>query len=272
MNNDHSDLYSSISPKYIMELIPKVENALWEMFDTSKYKKVKQYILKWHEENQGYNIHDYWENFSIVYKNGVIDLSETLSQMPNDILIKIVIDLGIDTPGFLPIVPKFKNILKDKNQNAFQSFERAIKNTHENPDEAISLANSTLEGIIKTILSDETFSDLQYNSRDTLYELTKEVLNRFKMYPKMHQEMDEVRNIGSGLLTACQNIEKLRSTKTNSHGKAQEDYIIAEMLWANFIVNSVATIGIFLTEFFEKKYMPDVKVKEKEINPDDIPF
>lgn len=263
--------YNSISPKFIVLLVPKIEKFLWDMFDESKYKNVLHYIQRWHE-GDGYN----WENFTIYFLDEKIDLSKTLHQMPSDLLIKIAIDLGIDTPGFLPTIPTFKNVLRDHNQNAFLSFERAIKNVNENPDEAISLANSTLEGIIKTILSDERFADIPYNSRDTLYDLTQDILKRFKMYPGTHQEIDEIRKIGSGLLTACQNIENLRSTKTKSHGKTHKDYIIKETLWANFIVNAVTTIGLFLSEFFEKKYKPIPIIKDKskneEITPDDIPF
>jgi hypothetical protein len=152
--------YSDISPKYIMELIPKVENVLWGMSDKAKYQNVRRYIEKFHEEGDSWNNSD--ENFHIYYsdedsKN--IDLAETLHRMPSSLLIKIAIDLGIDTPGFLPVVPQFKNILKDQNQNAYQNFERATKNVYENPDQAVSLASSTLEGIIKTILTDVTFKD-----------------------------------------------------------------------------------------------------------------
>ena len=256
-----------ISPKYFMSLIPKVENALWNLFDKSKYKNVKRYILKWHLGD--YNS----ENFHIYYDNDQIDLAETLYSMPSELIIKIAIDIGVDTPGFLPSIPTFKNVLKDKNQNAFQSFERAIKNVSENPDEAVSLANATLEGIIKTVLSSEQFSDLEYNSRDTLYALSQTILKRFKIYPGAQKEIDEIQKIASGLLTACQNIESLRSTKTKSHGKTNDDYIITDTLWANFVVNSVATIGLFVSEYFEKKYKVAItEDKKEEIVPDDIPF
>lgn len=260
-----------------MELAPKVENALWDLFDNAKYLKVKHYILKWHRsEEDGFNS---WENFRVYYQGGLdqkIDLAETLYNMPNDILIRIAIDLGIDTPALLPSVPQFKNILKDKNENAHQTFDRAIKNVFDHPDEAVSLANSALEGVIKSILSDDTFKGVSYNPKATLYDLTQVVLKQFKAFPDKDHELEEVSRIGSGLMTASQNIETLRSTKTKSHGKAKDDYIITDPLWAHFVVNSVATIGLFITQYFETKYKPAVqelnKPEPKEVSLDEIPF
>lgn len=47
--------YKDISPKYIMELVPKIEEVLWNMFDNSRYQNVRRYIEQWHEEYEGYN-------------------------------------------------------------------------------------------------------------------------------------------------------------------------------------------------------------------------
>ena len=147
-------MYSmDISPKYMMDLIGRLEPAIWDMFDTSKYVNVEQYIQKWHwSDGDGWA---YQENFEIYYKDKNIDLGKTLHGMPADIVIKIAIDVGIDTPNFLPSIPTFKNVLKEQNQNAYQNFERAIKHVYDNPDMSVSLASATLEGIIKTILTSE---------------------------------------------------------------------------------------------------------------------
>jgi len=258
--------YNYISPKYIVMLIPEIEKELWKLFDAAKYKNVLRYIRRWHEYDQN------WENFSIVFNsNNDIDLAETLHNMPNDILIKVAIDLGIDTPGFLPSISEFRNILKEKNENAFQSFDRALKNVSENPDEAISLANSALEGIVKSILSSGYFKNFIYNPKDTLYDLVQAILKQFKLYPVKEPELEEINNIASSLLKASKNIEDLRSTKTKTHGKSEEEYIISDSLWANFIVNSVATIGLFLVQYFNQKYNYSAK-ENTEIDIEEIPF
>jgi hypothetical protein len=36
-----------ISPKYQMKLVEEVENALWNMFTTSKYYNIEKYLEKW---------------------------------------------------------------------------------------------------------------------------------------------------------------------------------------------------------------------------------
>lgn len=249
----------------MIELVPKVEEVIWALFDTSKYKNVKRYIQKWHEED-GYN----WENFTIYYKEENIDLSETLYSMSNDLLIKIAIDVGVDTPGFLPIIPTFKNLLKESNENAFKSFDRAIKNVYDNPDESVLLANSTLESLIKGILSDKVFEEVQYNKKATLYDLTQTVLKQFNMFPSKKEEIGEIEKIGSSLLNICKYIEELRSSKTKSHGKLKEDFLISDPLWASFIINSAATVGLFMIQFFTQKYKPFVEAKESDIS--DIPF
>lgn len=264
-----------------MELIPKIENVLWSMSDRAKYQNVRRYIEKFHKEWQDWNNSD--ENFHIYYSNEDgknIDLAETLHRMPSDLLIKIAIDLGIDTPGFLPVVPKFKNVLKGLNQSAYQNFERATKNVYENPDQAVSLASSTLEGIIKTILADDSFKDkAEAVKNKPLTKIVSAIVKEFsfddktKCPPELITIAGQLRSIGA-------TIDDLRSDKSTAHGKAHNEYVIDDPLWAAFIVNTSASLGLFLWEYFEKKYKPNVKPKpaqledvdDEPINLADIPF
>ncbi len=41
---------------------------------------------------------------------------------------------------------------------------------------------------------------------------------------------------------------------TLSHGKTGEDYIIDDPMYAYLVVNSVTTVGMFLKDFYQKKY------------------
>ena len=81
----------------------------------------------------------------------------------------------------------------------------------------------------------------------------------------------EIKTIGSSLLSINQSIEKLRSDKTILHGKTNNDYIVNDSLYAYFVVNSVATIGLFLNSYYKNK-LPKVQVEEKPIESDDLPF
>ncbi len=186
--------YDSLSPKYTMELIPKIAEALWSLFTNSKYQNVRRYVEKWHSgEWIGWNGEEWSENFHIHFKDEdtkrEIDLDETLHGMPADLLIKIAIDLDIDTPGFLPAIPTFKNVLKDQNQSAYQNFMRASKSVNTDPDNAVALASSTLEGIVKTILEHEAFSDSQDKLKNLpLTKLIVEIVKKFKLEDEFNKK------------------------------------------------------------------------------------
>lgn len=267
-----------------MELVPKIEEVLWGMFEKSRYQNVRRYIEKWHEDYDNYNSWGENENFRIYFKNESstdIDLAETLHKMPKDILLKIAIDVGIDTPGFLPAIPTFKNVLKDYNQTAYQNFDRAIKNVYESPDQAVALASSALDGIIKTILRHESLSSKTPAIKNKA--LTKQVSAIIKEFgfDDKATAPQEIITLASQLRGIGTVVDDLRSDKSTAHGKTDEDYVIDDPLWASFVVNVCATLGLFLWEYFEKKYKPELKnkkvadkvdVSDEPINLDDIPF
>ncbi len=261
-----------ISPKYLVKLIDEINDVIWK--EIWWYKKVLFYIKRWHETNEEYNM-NYWENFPIKYQNDTnnIDLLATINEMPNNIILKIAIDLWIETPDFIPLIPTFRNNLKDSYKTSFQSFEKAFKEVEDNPDMAVWLANSTLESIIKHILKDEKIS-ANLDKNKTLYKLTEDILREFSMFPSK-EAMNEIKTIWSSLLNASKHIEELRSNKTLSHWKILEDYIVNDSLYAYFIINAVSTIWIFLISFYNKKYKKIENSDNKEfeeISVEDIPF
>jgi hypothetical protein len=68
-------------------------------------------------------------------------------------------------------------------------------------------------------------------------------------------------------------LEDLRSDKTIVHGKTDGDYIVDNPLWAEFVINTAATLGLFLWRYYENKYKPAKKSEGTEsINSDEIPF
>ncbi len=249
-----------------MNLVTEINRELWESFESSKYKNVEFYIKKWHEGN-GYN-----ENFSIIYKKDEenIDLLSTLHNIDGETLLKIAIDLGIETPDFIPAIPTFRNEIKANYENASLTFEKAFKLIEESPETAIGLANSVLESINKEILKSEHIK-AEFNSNKTLYDLTKEILKEFNLFPNNDMPA-EIKQIGSSLLSINQSIEKLRSNNTDFHGKTAEDYMVKDSLYAYFVVNSVTTIGLFMKSFFENKFAPIQKEQEDYTDIDELPF
>lgn len=263
---------NKISPKYLMKLISDVETALWDLFPSSKYKNVLFYIEKWHIFEQGYSFNDNWENFTIFFdNNNNIDLVRTLNNIDGDTIIKIAIDLGVNTPDFIPSIPTFRNDIKVEHHSASATFENAFRKIESEPSLAIGLANSALESIIKEILKDERIAS-KIKSNKTLYDLSSEILKVFQIFP--HADMpNEIKAIGSSLLTISQNIERLRSDKTEFHGKTKDEYKIGDSIYTYFIINSVTTIGLFLRSFYRTNF-PKIELETSQsiIEDDDLPF
>lgn len=263
-----------LRPTYKMKLIAEINKKIFDEYQT--YIAVEAYIREFLEIT-GY---DNWNNedeynFNIYFKKDktgkdVIDLVKTLTNMPQDDLLRVAVDIGIAVPMVLPAFPTFVRKLTPEETGisyAKEMFDKAYSLVLEDPAQAIGLANSTLETIIKHILQDSR-SKIRYNKKDTLYELTKTILKEFKFFPTPELQ-ENIKKIGSSLLCISSEIENLRSDKTFSHGKQKGDYVINDSLFSIFIINSIATVGLFIISFFEEQYgklKPEIDLEE------DIPF
>lgn len=251
-----------ISPKYQMQLAKDVHDGIWKVYPS--YKEVRFYVEKWHDEDERND----WENFRIAINDrGNLDLLQTLNNMDGETLLKVAIDIGVETPDFIPSVPMFRNVMKSDYRTASATFEKAFRQVEEHPDMAIGLANSALESIIKEILKDGRIV-AKSKSTDTLYTLATELLKTFLLFPSSEMPL-ELKTIGSSLLSITQSIEKLRSEKTYAHGKTSSDYVIHDSLYAYFVINSVTTLGLFLNSYYIKKFP---KIENTNSEDDDLPF
>ena len=247
-----------LSPRYQMKLVKEVEKAIKE--ELYGWEDYHQYIKKWHKQ-EGYSINDWWENFTITKNfDGNLDLNKTLHSMDSVLLLQIAADLGVHTPEYIPTIATFKNEIKADYNTAHSTFNKALKFIESDPSTSISLANSALESIIKEIIKrDEIKAKLK--GHETLYQLTITVLKEFKL--NGHDMPKEIKTIGTSLATISQSIEKIRSEKTEAHGKTNDDYLIKDSLYAHLVVNSVTTVGLFLLSFYKTKYP---KVLETDAN------
>jgi hypothetical protein len=263
-----------ISPKYQMRLVENIEKALWAEFQDLKYYNVEKYIEKWQiwdgRWDNGYFVENAPQFCIARNEQKKIDLKSTLHNIDGETLLKIAIDLGVDTPDFIPSIPTFKNELKSNYIIAYDTFVKAYKQIETDPSLAVGLANSALESIIKEILNDERIRG-KIKGTETLYKLTTIILAEFQLFPNSDMPK-EISTIGSSLLAVNQSIEKLRSEKTNVHGKTAEDYIINDSLYTYYVVNSVATVGAFLNSYYKNKF-PKIS-NESNINydGDELPF
>lgn len=241
-----------ISPVYRMELLQKVEDKIWNKYRS--YKNVEQYIKLNQEESDSFGGTDFYISYSS--EGDKINLSETLGNIAIEVpdkLLKMAIDLGIETPDFIPSIPTFRNKLKSDYKNASISFEKAFQNIEKDPAESVGHANSVLESILKEILTDERFSRLDASNK-TSGKLVKEILKVFGLNNSSPELPDEMKAIGNTLTTVAKAIEDLRSDKTLHHGQDSKKYLIDQPLYAYFAVNACATVGLFLIDFYENKF------------------
>ena len=252
-----------ISPSSMLDIIDRVEQALWNKFDTKKYQSVKRYISRWHEDHYDNRGNYYGSNFEIVTQKDSdnIDLAATLDTMSDELLFQIAVDLNIEVPGLIYSVAEIKGVLAQKYEDVGKTFQKAHEKIYSEPSTSIIMANSALERIIKKICADGKIDSC--NSKDTLYKLTSHILKQFNFFPDKKLNSN-IRNVGSGLLSASQAIESIRSNNTEAHGT--EDEIISDPLYAMLIVNSVATVGLFLLNYYDKHYQ-----SEPDLD-DEIPF
>lgn len=261
--------YQDLSPKYLMSLLQQINDEVYKQF--SSYENAELYISKWQEWRGDYENQDYY-NFDISYNsNQKINLLKTLNNIRDiNLLFKIAADLGIQTPYFIPATPLLINELKEKKYKATDFFEKAIKEVEEHPSSAIGYANSGLESILKEILKDDNIK-IDYNNKKTLYNLTQDVLTAFSLFPKK-QIPQEIKTLGSSLLSINQAIESIRSNKSMFHGKTEDDILMEDKIYAYFIINVVTTIGMFLYSFYRDFYKSEEVNKVEKINEDDLPF
>lgn len=257
-----------VSPKYQMTLVQRINDRLYELY--KGYDDVENYIAKWYVLERDYcgNILD--ENFPIIYKDEErkkIDAKKTLHGVDGDTLLKIAIDLGIETPDYVPCIPVFRNELKSSYEMASQTFEKAFKNVEDDPSLAIGLANSALESIIKKILEDKRIV-IPKDDKETLSGLVKTICKAFCLNTDNPSPV-EIKTIASSLINCCKAIEDLRSDKTVFHGKTDESIIVSDSLYAYFVVNAVSTVGLFMLNYYKTKYPSPQLVNDFD---DDLPF
>ena len=253
---------NGISPRYQMSIVQNINARLFELYKS--YEDVANYLDKWHIVYDCYGDN---ENFYFYFKDEErkkLDVKKTLHHIDGETLLKIAIDLGVETPDYIPSIPVFKNELKSSYETASQTFEKAFKNVEEDPSLAVGLANSALESIIKEILRDDRI-DVVWNEKDTLSNLVKSICKAFKLTTDSEMP-NEIKTISSSLLNACKAIDDLRSDKTIFHGKMDSNYVVAEPLYAYFIVNAVSTVGLFLLNFYKLRFPKTVESVFEDIN------
>ena len=258
-----------ISPSAMLNIIAKIEQKLWNKFDSSKYKNIERYLSRWTHDvevwGQGYEkqpIKIFYEIDENFIEN--IDVIKTLDNLNDETLFKIAVDLNIEIPELIYSVAEIKGILAIKYEDAGKIFEKACKKIYSEPETAISMANSALELIIKRICTDNKLKNC--NPKDTGKKLIEHILKEFNFFPNTPNLNQDLIKIASSMITISQSIENIRSNHTLAHGT--EDEIIKDPIYATLTINAVSTLGLFLLNYYEKYYTSKVF----QMLDDDVPF
>lgn len=268
------DKTNNISPLYLIRLASAIEEKLWGIATGPKYRFVENYIARWHIIYDDMNPYNIYENFTIHHKEddeSKIDLNRTINGIDGETLLKIAYDIGVDVSEYLPVVPeKFKVTLRQANKQAYETFKKSVSNIYSNPSDSVLYAASTLESLIKTILSDPK---VKYDKKHKTGGLSKQmdsVIAALGLTPS--ESPNEVKVISSQLISIIKSVDNLRSNSTEAHGKLEDDYIIDDPLWAMLSVNAVATVGEFIWNYYNKKLVDEDSKTTDFSYSDDIPF
>lgn len=240
-----------ILPSYKTELEKKVRSAV-----DSKYqgRDATYYFENWHEEYDDFGN----GNFILWYSDNnreYLDLDATIHSMDGELLLKVAIDLGLETPDYIPSIPIFRNELKTCYQFASRTFEKAYRELETDPDTACGLAVSALESIIKEILNDSRIT-IKCRDKSDITKLIDDILKAYSLLPNS-QNINEVRTLVSGLQKCATAMREIRGDKSTLHGHKNGDIVITDPASAYFVVNAVASVGLYLIQVYKKNYPPE---------------
>lgn len=256
-----------ILPSYKMQLVKKVIAAIDIKFTG---KEVEYYLENWQEE-----VYDFGRttNFVLFYSdrnNEYVDLDKTLNRVDGELLMKMAVDLGIETPDFIPSIPIFRNEIKSDYQFATRTFEKALRDAESDPDTACGLAVAALESIIKEIMSDSRIT-VQCRDKNDIVKLTEDILKAFNLMPSFNM-VNELKTLGSGILTCTRALGEIRGDKSLLHGKKSGDIVINEPTCTYFVINCVSSIGYFLLNVYKSKYPQEVQSYTDLCEDGSLPF
>lgn len=189
---------------------------------------------------------------------------EFLVNIDSENLLKIAVELGIETPYFIASVPIIHNLFYKELQvkHYIKSFEDAVLNVYKKPDQSIALATTSLENIIKYIMDSLGF---KYNQSKSAAELMQELLKHLDFHPKDLKE--PTKKLAGGLITAVGAIQDIRDGFSSAHGKGLLGKTnIDDDLYSHFVVNSMSTIGLMLLQYYLRHIGKDFDEIMDEMN------
>jgi len=196
--------------------------------------------------------------------------------MNGKLMLEIATDLGIETPDYIVSVPVFRNEIKNDYKYASNSFSNAIKIAADQPEHAVVSAVSTLESLFKEILKDDSIDKLENMKFLDLFE---KIQLKLHLTPSKQNEANAFLNL---IKKIVKGVNDIRNKKSSAHGRKDEELenLITDPSIAVFIINCVATVGLFIKSKYDSVKQPLLSENNitptysptTEIDEDDLPF
>jgi hypothetical protein len=223
---------------------------------TERFKLINEIAVKLQQEMNTTDINLFLSGFNIGHNNETIVPSKRtyvinmLSKETDKVVFHIANELKINSHDNIEAIIQLENLLqKNYLKNIIDDFNRSVSNIEKDPDLAIASASSTLESICKSLLD---YLSIDYPKDQGLSSLVSLTFHQLDLSPSAHSDA-EIKRILGGLTNAGLGIGVLRTGYSSAHGKGSKQYRLGKR-HARLVVNSMATIGIFLLETYYDKY------------------
>lgn len=155
----------------------------------------------------------------------------------------------LEEQGELPF-----NDLLDQNLKVFNSehvlkyWENALERKDNDPEGAITLSRTLMEGVLKHILEE---LNVKYSNGADLHEIYKLVTNELKLSPEQHN-IRLFKQILGGCSAIVNGLGQLRNKHGDSHGKGKVQYYKPSRRHAELAVNLAGSMCLFLIQTFQQ--------------------
>ncbi|WLD91726.1 abortive infection family protein [Alkalihalobacillus sp. AL-G] len=229
---------------------------VFELKKNDRFKLINEVALKLQQEMNTTEINLFLSGFTIEHNNETIVPSKRthvinlLSKVSDSVVLQVASGLNINLHNNIEVINQLDNLLQENFlKNIIDDFNRSVSNIEKDSDQAIASASSTLESICKSLLD---FFSTDYPKDQSLSSLVSKTFSLLDLSSAAHSDA-EIKRILGGLTNAGLGIGVLRTGYSSAHGKGSKQYRLGKR-HARLVVNSMATIGIFLLETYYEKY------------------
>ena len=216
------------------------EEEKYEEGEIPDHDRIDRYIAWWSEKN-GVS----YSSFAVFHESKVsIDINAFIMGIHDDKLLQFAVDLGVVIPGLTYSVKEITAYVPEPQYEQYRLnyFDEAYKEILTNPANAVSGAFTVLESICQQIAKDRG----QKVGNEKITDLLKKFINDddFFIEPEIAKQSKDM------IKEMCKMVKDTRNKNTKAHNSGEPT--IEDPIHASFIINTVATVGLFLLQNHHK--------------------